>query len=194
MGLSALIYFIGKAKLNAVYYASVQDIMLFLALISFYLGGNYFVVREVNAALSNEAASTEIPFAALFWFFTFVIPMLLVLNGIKTKERKSLAVGLLALAASVVTVQFYYSVLPAEWALVLGGIILIAFSVSVNLHLKKPKFGLSSAAEASDKLQKLESILVSQAFQAKSNGDDLKLGGGDFGGGGFGAIVLNIFL
>jgi hypothetical protein len=74
--------------------------------------------------------------------------------------------------------------MPIEWALTLGGVILIGLSVLCIKYFKTPKFNVSSVAEEQGKLQKLETILVSQAFQTQTSGDNLKFGGGDAGGAG----------
>jgi hypothetical protein len=187
MALSLVIYFISKKKTNDLYYYDSHQIVETLALGTFYLAGNYYVVRELNANMNYDLVSKEIPFATLFWIFTFTIPFLLILYGIKTKERKSIIIGLLAFGFSIFTFRHYHSIMPLELALTIGGLFLILISVFCIKFFKIPKFNLSSETEDLDKLQKLETILVSQAFDSKPVADDsTKFGGGQFGGGGAG--------
>jgi hypothetical protein len=155
-----------------------------MALAVFYLSGNYFVVREANALLNNQSPSVEIPFSVIFWIFTFLVPFIYLYLGARKKQRNAIILGLLGLGFSVFTYRSYYSVMPIEWALTLGGAILIGVSVFCIKYFKTPKFNLSSEAEELGKLQKLETILVAQAFQTKTSDDTFKFGGGDAGGAG----------
>ena len=185
MSLAASIYFISKSRLISFYFEDVQQIIKTLSLIVFYLAGNYWVVREANAILNNTFPSIEIPFGILFWVFTFSIPFCYIFIGIRKKDRKSIIVGILAFGFSIFTFRCYYAVLPLEWALTLGGLVLVGFSILGLKYFKTPKFYLSSEASEANKFSKLESILAAQAFQANSpTSDTLKMGGGDFGGGG----------
>jgi hypothetical protein len=102
----------------------------------------------------------------------------------KKKQRNAIIMGLLGICFSVFTYRSYYSVMPIEWALTIGGAILISVSVFYIKYFKTPKFNLSSEAEELGKLQKLETILVAQAFQAKTSDDTFRFGGGDAGGAG----------
>jgi hypothetical protein len=184
MAVSATVYFVSKSLKKSIYYADAQFIIETLALAVFYLSGNYFVVREANAMLNNQSPSVEIPFSAIFWIFTFLVPLIYLYFGARKKQRNAIILGLLGIGFSVFTYRSYYSVMPIEWALTLGGVILIGLSVFCIKYFKSPKFNLSSVAEEQGKLQKLESILVAQAFQTKTSDDTLKFGGGDAGGAG----------
>ncbi len=185
MSLAASVYFISKSRLISFYFEDVQQIIKTLSLIVFYLAGNYLVVREANAVLNNNSPSIEMPFGILFWVFTFSIPFVYIYIGMQNKDRKSIIIGLLAFGFSIFTFRYYHSVLPLEWALTLGGLVLIGFSIFVLKYFKTPKFNLSSEVSEANKFSKLESILAAQAFQANSTSNDtLKMGGGDFGGGG----------
>ncbi len=184
MAISAAVYFISKAQKKFIYYADVQFVIETLALAVFYLSGNYFVVREANALLNNQSSSVEIPFSLIFWIFTFLLPLFYLYFGARKKQRNAIILGLLGLGFSVFTYRNYYSVMPIEWALTVGGLILIGVSVFGIKYFKTPKFNLSSEAEEQGKLQKLETILVAQAFQVKTPDETFKFGGGDAGGAG----------
>ena len=51
--------------------------------------------------------------------------------------------GLILIAAIVFTVRYYYHVLPAETAMMLGGLIMIAIAYSLIKYLKEPKYGFT---------------------------------------------------
>ena len=184
IALSATVYFVSKSMKKSIYYADSQFIIETMALAVFYLSGNYFVVRESNALLNNQSSSVEIPFSLIFWIFTFLVPFIYLYFGARKKQRNAIIMGLLGIGFSVFTYRSYYSVMPIELALTLGGALLIGVSVFCIKFFKSPKFNLSSVAEEQGKLQKLETILVAQAFQAKTSDDTFKFGGGDGGGAG----------
>ena len=184
MAISAVVYFFSKSLKKSIYYADAQFIIETLALAMLYLSGNYFVVREANAMLNNQSPSVEIPFSIIFWIFTFFIPFLYLYFGARRKQHNAIILGLLALAFSVFTYRSYFSVMPIEWALTLGGVILIVIAVFGIKYFKMEKFNLSSEPDEQGKFQKLESILVAQSFQTKISDDSFKFGGGDGGGAG----------
>jgi uncharacterized membrane protein YgcG len=185
MALSVLIFFVSRKKVISLYYQDVLQIIETLSLIAFYAAGNYFVVREANAMLQNQSPSVEIPFSILFWILTFIVPFFYMYLGISNKDRKSLLLGGLALGASIFTYRYYHAVLPLEWALAFGGLALIVFSSIAIKYFKTPKYNLCSAPSDRENYQKLEGILTSSVLQAPGQqGNDLKFGGGEFGGGG----------
>ncbi len=185
MSFSILVYFISKRTLISLYYIDALQIIETLSFIVFYLAGNYLVVREANAILNNNSPSIEIPFGVLFWVFTFTIPFIYIFIGIQKKDRKAIIVGLLTFVFSIFTFRYYFSVLRLEWAFVLGGLFLISFSLLALKYLKISRFNLSIEYFEATKFSKLESILAAQAFQSNTSSDDnLKMGGGDFGGSG----------
>lgn len=185
MSFSALVYFFSKRTLISLYYIDSLLIVETLSFIVFYLAGNYLVVREANAILNNNSPSIEIPFGVLFWVFTFTIPFIYIFIGIQKKDRKAIIVGLLGFGFSIFTFRYCFSVLRLEWAFTLGGLFLISFSLLALKYLKNSRFNLSIEYNEATKLSKLESIIAAQAFQTNTSSDDnLKMGGGDFGGGG----------
>ncbi len=182
-----------KKKENTRYYTDCQDIIEILALATFYLGGNYLVVREGNAMLNSLSDSTQIAFAPLFYFFTAIIPIFYIVRGLQKHDRKLLIVGILAIAFSIFTYRTYFSVLPLEWALTIGGILLILLTILAIRALKTPNgrrsaFGLTYDPSGSNRFQNLEAFIVNQAIpQAPNQGDNMQFGEGSFGGGGAGS-------
>jgi hypothetical protein len=168
------------------YYSDALAILETLALATFYLGGNYFIVREGNAVLNNLPDSIQIPFFPIFYFFTIGIPLFYIFWALKKHDRKMLIVGLLAFAFSIFTYKIYFSVLPLEWALTIGGLVLSLGSVLVIRQLNETKLGLNYKADGENKYQNFEAIIVNKAMPTANTPDGTKFGGGDFGGGGAG--------
>jgi hypothetical protein len=99
-----------------------------------------------------------------------------------------LRVGLLLIAATVVTVCYYYQVLSLEAIMCLSGLLLIGVSYAFIRYLKQPKKGFTYEAlhgsKLIDKLQ-VESIIIAQTFgQPAQEHGHTKFGGGTGGGAG----------
>jgi hypothetical protein len=168
------------------YYSDALAILETLALATFYLGGNYFIVREGNAQLNNLSESIQVAYAPLFYLFTVGIPLFYIFWALKKHERKMLIVGLLAFAFSIFTYKMYFSVLPLEWALTIGGLVLSLGSILVIRQLKETKWKLSYKPDSENKYQNLEAVIVNKAMPTAQAPEGPKFGGGDFGGGGAG--------
>jgi hypothetical protein len=176
-----------KKKENTSYYTDCQDIIEVLALATFYLGGNYLVVREGNAMLNDLPNSIQIAFAPLFYFFTAAIPVFYIVRGLQKHDRKLLIVGIVAVAFSIVTYRQYFSVLPLEWALSIGGTIVVLLSILSIRALKTPKYNLTYEPSGSNKFQNLEAFIINQTINQPTQPDKMQFGEGDFGGGGAGS-------
>jgi hypothetical protein len=191
MLISALVYFgfkWWKGHEENAYYTASQDIIESLAAATFYLAGNYYVVREGNTLLNSLPESIQIDFAPLFYLITALIPLLYIFMGLKKHDRKLLIVGILATAFSVFTYRAYNSNMPLEWALLIAGIHLIMLSVSTINALKIPKLKLTSKDTGKHKYQDFEAFIINQAINRTNDpSDQTQFGGGDFGGGGAGA-------
>jgi hypothetical protein len=171
-----------------IYYEKCLDMLKILSLATLYLGGNYLIVREGNAQINQLSVSSQIAFAPLFYFFTTIIPIIYIFFGLKRQDRLLLVIGLLALGFSIYTYRFYFSILPVEIALTLGGVLLIALA-GISIHyLRTPKFGISSQPDDEPRGLNLESMIISEVIQNKipQQGDSFQFGGGDAGGGGAG--------
>jgi hypothetical protein len=184
---SYVLIHIWRKRTNSSYYTDCQDIIEILTLMTFYLGGNYLVVREGNATLNGLSVSVQIDFAPLFYFFSVAIPLFYIVRGLQKHDRKLLIVGILAFAFSIFTYRQYFSVLPLEWALSIGGTLLVLFSVLTIRILKLPKFGLTYEPNDTNKFQNLEAFIVNQVIQQPNHSEKTQFGKGDFGGGGAGS-------
>jgi uncharacterized membrane protein YgcG len=162
------------------------------SLITLYVAGNYFVVREV----SNEMFGLRllpgqpIPAGWLFWTTTVVIPIIYMLLGIRKKNLLLLRTGVVLSAATIYTIRYYHSILSIEAALTLCGLLLLVLSYALIRYLDTPKHGFTyhpiHHAHLFERLQ-AESLIITETFassQTPSRGSDFKFGGGSGGGGG----------
>lgn len=190
MLISAITYFgvdFWRKKEAGNYYTEPQNILKILALATFYFGGNYLIVREGNALLNDLSSSVQIDFAPLFYLFSTIIPIFYIFYGLRKHDRKFLLVGIGTAAFSIFTYRQYFSALPLEWALTISGFLLVGLCIWAIRLLKKPKFGLTSAATGTNEFKNLEAFIVNQAMQQPHQPSKTDFGKGDFGGGGAGS-------
>ncbi|SKB72689.1 hypothetical protein [Dyadobacter psychrophilus] len=188
MALSAVIYLLVR-KDKSTYYERCTKLIEVLSLTTFYLGGNYLIVREGNALLNdlNLPFAPQIPFAPLFYLFTLSIPIVYIFFGLRKKDRILLILGLLAFALSVYTYRHYFSPFTPAQELAIAGMFMIILSAALIKYLHTPKHGISDEQEGKRKLANLEAILVAQHLgQTPVEGNNVEFGGGNFGGGGAG--------
>jgi len=195
---SGVCFFISNKVLQNItspYYYNGLKLAKGFCLILFYLAGNYYVVRELNFSLSEDyfysGTSPEIPFAMLFWFFTFSIPIVYLFFSIKNKDRMMLWIGFLALCFSFFTFRIYYHILPPEVVLTLGGLIVFAFAYFSIKKLKHNKAGLTFKVDRftnPNAFDNLQTLVTASQFglkpEAKVEESPMKFGGGEFSGGG----------
>ncbi|MGC3979228.1 MAG: hypothetical protein QM751_13955 [Paludibacteraceae bacterium] len=195
MAAAALLYLFAQSLLKTAkwkpYHPGLQFVLV-TALVCFYLSGNYFVVREASLSMFGMELQPghDIPLGWLFWIFTTVIPLAYIIRGLQKKDAVLLRVGLLLVAAIVFTVRYYYHVLPAETACVIGGVLFILLAWAVIRYLKTPKHGFTFKEQEEpffmDKLH-IESLVIAQGFggqQTSSHDGGIQFGGGSGGGGG----------
>ena len=159
-----------------------------LALVTFYLGGNYLVVREANASLSGDYVSRQIPFALVFYLLTTLIPLAYLAHGLRRPDRVWLLTGLATLAFSGYTVRFYHSVLPPAVASALLGAALVALMALALYYLRAPRHGLTAVPDDATSERpglNLEALIVAQTAHAPQAPEPgFQFGGGQTGGGG----------
>lgn len=192
MIVSAGIYFAVRklsTRKDYLYYETCLTILKTLSLVTFYLGGNYLIVREGNAQINQIFdISPQVAFAPIFYFFTIIIPLGFIFFGLRNRDRLILVLGMITLGFSIFTYKFYFSVLPTEIGLTLGGILLIALAGGLIQYLKTEKNGFTYQPNDEFEGFNLEAMLMSQLVQSKipQQGDTFRFGGGDTGGGGAG--------
>ncbi|PSL47771.1 hypothetical protein CLV51_102631 [Chitinophaga niastensis] len=173
------------------HYKHCLTVVEVLSLLTLYLAGNYFVVREVSNAMFDLQLKDgqSIPGAMLFWIFTTVIPFVYLYLGIRRKDAVLLRTGMLLLAAIVFTIRYYHSVMPLETAMVTGGIILTGGAWALISYLQTPRHGFTyletDEPSLADKLN-VESLVIAQTFKPgpQTPSNDMNFGGGTGGGGG----------
>lgn len=188
MAISAVIYFLiefWKRRDKTTYYADCQNIIKTISLLTLYLAGNYYIVREGNALVNDLGTSTQIDFAFLFYIFTVATPLVYIYVGLSKHDRYFTIVGLGATAISVLTFLHYFSTIPGEWESTIIGAILTITSILLIRYLKTSRLGITSEPDKDENPAKLEALLVTQLVQNATNQPDgLQFGEGDFGGGG----------
>jgi hypothetical protein len=171
------------------YHASLY-LLRMAALLSFYLAGNYFVMQYLNPSARDETAPVALSW--LWWTLTAIIPIGYIAWGVRKKDAIILWTGLALVAASVFTVRYYHHILPAEAAMILAGMILIATSYLLIRYLRKPRHGFTSAAtDDPHPLQDLpvEQLIIAETFKSfptQSPDQTPGFGGGSGGGAGAG--------
>lgn len=162
------------------------------SLITLYLSGNYFVVRE----LSNEMFGLQllpgqsIPAGWLFWTITIVLPIIYMVLGIQKKDMLLLRTGLLLSAVSSYTVRHYYSIMSIEAVMTLAGLFIIGISYAFIRYLNTPKHGFAYHPVNRDHLferLQAESLIITESFTPPATtppATGIKFGGGSGGGGG----------
>lgn len=182
-------------KLPESYYYknSIKTIQIF-SLILGYLSVNYLVVRQLSEELMNLVivGDNDIPFAFLFYGLTFLIPIFFIAFSLYKKDKAMLIIGFLCLGFSFYTIRYYYSVLPLEIALILGGTILFVLTYFSIKKIKKNECGITFKQDKNstdDNLLNAEALIVNSQLDLKpiSNNQNMPFGGGGFSGGGSGS-------
>lgn len=167
------------------YYATCLVILKVLGLVMLYLGGNYLVVREGNAALHDLSDSVQVPFRLIFYALTAGLPLLYLALGLRRADRPTLVVGLSALAFSLYTLRYYRSLLPPEVAAVVVGTVLTVVAGFLLRFLRPARFGLTSEPDDEPRHFDLENLIQAQtAYMPAAPAGGFEFGGGESGGGG----------
>jgi len=187
IALSLIIFYLAK-KVESTYYANCKKLVEVLALITLYLGGNYYIVREGNALLSDLSylISPQIPFAPIFYGLSVLIPLAYVFFGLQYKNRILLLVGLFALGFSIFTYRYYFGFLTVAQGLTISGGLMIFLAVACMRFLRETKYGLTDEADSERKTANLEALIASQYLGQTPQEQSLEFGGGNFSGGGAG--------
>jgi hypothetical protein len=196
LALSLILYFL-YAKVSTAkkhnYFANPLLLLQGFSLLLGYFSMNYMVVRELSESLLNMviAKGQDIPFAFLFYGFTFLIPVFYIAYSLYNKDRLMLIIGFLTFGFSIYTIRFYYHVMPIEAALLLGGVVLFVTVYLAIRKLRDKETGLTfKAARGADAdiLPNIEALIVNSQVNLKPMESESKMpfGGGGFSGGGAG--------
>lgn len=160
-------------------------------LLLIYAAGNYFVVRELSEQMLNMPVEPgdDIPFAGLFYALTVLIPAAYLYFGLKFKNVILLRVSLIALAFSVFTFKYYFSLGHPEITLTLSGAGLLIVALYFFRYLRTPRHGYTRDSLLKEKWAgaNAEAVVISQTLGGNNLPTDNPIdtgGGGSFGGGG----------
>jgi len=161
-----------------------------LSLLSFYLAGNYFVIREATENILNFQLKKgdDIPMALFFYLFTAMVPLLYIYWGLQQKDRLILLTGLGITILSALTFKNYFSLGQPEILLSAVGALLILLAYFTIRYLSSPKHGFTAQPDKNH--SDLEALVLVQSFAGKPAApkqNAVQMGGGDFGGGGAGS-------
>ena len=164
-----------------------------IALLIFYVAGNYFVIRESSIQFFHLELKPgeDIPLAFVFYILTAIVPLAYVYYGLKKKDKTLLWMGLILVAAAALTFKNYFSLGHPEITLTIAGAIMIAIAYAAIQYLKTPKHGITFKEEPDEDSflrSNAEALLIAQTFtqQNTSPSNSTEFGGGTFGGGGAG--------
>jgi len=160
-----------------------------VCLATLYASGNYYIIQTLSDQVHGQVGSS-IPFGAFFWVWTIGAPLVYVGFGIKKKDAILLRTGLLLIIPAALTFRNYYHLLPTDIMLTIVGAVLLGIAYGIMRFLKPPKHGFTYAEPEAEHMMdhlKIESLIVAESFSTPASApadSGVKLGGGDFGGGG----------
>ena len=190
MAVSALVYFVMKKLIGrkTFMYQFCFKAVTLLTLVTFYVSGNYFVVKELSNQMFHLqlALNDPIPLGWVFWIFTLLIPLVYIIYGIIKKDFLVMRTGLGLIAATIFTVKYYYTILPVEIEMLTAGIILIAVSYALIKYLKASKYGYTSddLYPSKKEILNVEALIIAETFNKQPNIETHGLYEGGSGGGG----------
>lgn len=183
-----------QLKLNNLIFDDQFVILKFIALLFFYVSGNYFVVREMSISLMGLqlGAQGDIPIAMVFYLLTALVPMGVLYWGIRQKSILWIRTGLLTMALSIVTFKYYFFLAyPMLTVTILGAVLIVIALVFFN-YLKQARSGFTREVLLRDKWQSsdLTALIASQTLGGHKmnvpSDDEVIFRGGSFGGAGAG--------
>jgi hypothetical protein len=194
--IAVILYFLSKRIIDFqgwYYYHEIAMLMKLFSLLLGYFSMNYMVVRELSQSIMYFTVTPEndIPFAFLFYGFTFIIPVFYIVFSLFKKDRFFLWVGLFTFGYSIFTIRFYYSLLPIEYAMFLGGIVIFIVSYLGIKYWKNKTEGITFIPDRSSDSKLLRNaqmlIITTQSkIDIPVSEDKVTFGGGGFSGGGAG--------
>lgn len=194
--IAVLVYFTAvyfRKKESLYPYFKTLDVIRMVTLLLGYLAVNYLVVREIASELMHLDVSLEsdIPFAVVFYGLTFLIPLVYFFFGIKRKDKIILYAGLITLVLGFSSIRYYYSILPLEYVMVIGGIVLFGLAYFSIQKLKNKTKGVTFQPDRDTNNSFLlnAQVLLTVANAATpppANSSPMGFGGGGFSGGGAG--------
>lgn len=193
MIISAVIYWVMNNLSNKrtllFFQDAFKEVKMF-TLFTFYAAGNYYVVKELSNDMFHLGLGLHdsIALGWLFWLLTFTIPTAYIFYGIRKKDLMFLRIGFVLVAVAVFTFRYYYSVLPAETAMLVAGAFLIGVSYALIKYLKIARHGFAfKKTEKPPGESAIHDLILTEVTSKQITIEDgVEFGGGKFGGGGGG--------
>ncbi|MFN7100576.1 MAG: hypothetical protein ACK4M4_09405, partial [Flavobacterium sp.] len=134
-----------KLQYTSTFYKFDVNLIRYYSCLLFYLSGNYMLVRELSIVLLEQAINPgqDITLAWFFYIFTFIVPVGYIYQALQQKNKIILWLGLSALAFSIYSIRFYYSVLPLELVLTFGGLFLFGVTFYLIKKLQNQTTGIT---------------------------------------------------
>lgn len=194
--LAILVYFLIRnlAKNKNLYpYFKTFETLKIVSLLLGYLSMNYYVVRELSESIMEITVtnSSDIPFAIVFYVFTFLIPFFYMFLGIKWKDKLVFYSGILTLIIGFLSIRYYYHFFPIEYVMVVSGILLFGIAYLIIQKLKNKTEGITFQPDRDADnaiLFNAQAVmtLANATTSAPTQNSTIEFGGGDFSGGGAG--------
>lgn len=194
--LAILVYFlvVNLAKNQNLYaYFKTFETLKIVSLLLGYLSMNYYVVRELSESLMEITVTndSDIPFAIVFYVFTFLIPLLYLFLGIKWKDKLVLYSGVLTLIIGFSSIRYYYHFFPIEYVMVVSGVLLFVMAYLIIHKLKNRVKGVTFQPDrdADNSIffnAQAVMTLANASTPAPTQSSSMEFGGGGFSGGGAG--------
>lgn len=196
LGISIGFYFMHKKFKNnekLYFYNNVMDWFYIFSLILGYASINYLIVRALSEDLMNQDyTNSNLPFGWLFYALMFSIPVFYIVFSLKIKDRTMLYIGALTFVLSIATHKYYFSSLPAEWALIIAGSTLFGLVYFSIQKIKNNATGITFKPDVQANtamLSTVEALIInSQDVHnvPETPNSEMPFGGGGFSGGGAG--------
>jgi len=182
-----------QKKNKLAFYHRGLRLVEYAAVIGTYASLHYYTVEHLIFDMNFDSAGQQnsLSFSWFYWGWTFIVPLIFLLYGLKIKARPWIRIGIVLVIAFFFFLQVHENPVDHEIAAVLYGILLaaIAFGIIKYLKINNSEFTDQSIPGQSDLLFNeaffIAAGLAGQIPQAQSPaGSDTRFGGGNFGGGG----------
>ncbi len=186
---SALIYLLQRSlafKKRLSFYKKCFDVLRIAALIGFYVSCNAYVVTQLSNTVFPENIAVGKTYFIVLLILNIVIPAVYIFYGSIKKQPAFLRIGFVTLAATKVTIFYFYPFVSGEIWLITGGCFMILIGYVGMLFFRNGKYGFTSNSNKSlqQNLINIQTIISVQAAQQHTPDSGIQFGGGSSGGAG----------
>ena len=189
--ISGLLYYFSHKRVVSspkLIYAKVWNATSVIALLAMYFWGNFYIVNSLTEEILHSNTKPLSP-SWFFWVWTFALPVLYLIKGIKDKDLLLMRAGTLLIGMSILTWRYYYSILTVEAAMLTAGMILMGIGYLFMHYLRSPRYGFvfDNNTVKENKFGNLEAFAIGQMHRTNNaEVPETQFGGGSFGGAGAG--------